>query len=143
MTNRSLFACPFAVPAPRRKEQAARVVLALGEGLVARPIEEAFRRNGWDVHLAGPEADPRRVVGNLRPLATVLATTPRGRESGWLTCKKLLMERPKLKVVLVHEDPTARDLRLAEFVGAVACVPAGATGAVVRAVMGPDLPSAN
>ena len=46
------------------------------------------------------------MIREIRPLASVLAT-PRDRESGWLTCKKLILERPNLKVILVESNPTA------------------------------------
>ena len=128
---------------PVRIDPVARVVVDLGDAAQARPIADAFRRHGWEVHVASCPLDVRQMVRDVRPLASVLAASPANRESGWLTCKKLVLERPTLKVVLVHANPTARDHRLAEFVGAAACVPIATPSAAVKAATGFELPSAN
>jgi len=123
--------------------RAASVVVALGEGAHARAIEEALRQGGWDVQVAASDIDARRLVHRLRPTAVILETDPRQGESGWLTCKKLLMDRPGLRVVLVSPDPTDRERRLAQFVGAADLVSAAAACRVVRAICGFDVPSVN
>jgi hypothetical protein len=128
---------------PVRIDPVARVVVDLGDATAARPVADAFRRHGWEVHVASCPEDVRQLVRDVRPLASVLAASPLNRESGWLTCKKLVLERPTLKVVLVEANPTARDHRLAEFVGAVACIPIASPSAAVKAATGFELPSAN
>ncbi len=124
-------------------EKSARVVLSIGNAPHARSIQDAFRQQGWEVHIAPIDADARRLVRKVRPLATVLCAEPPGRESGWLTCRKLLMEKPGHKVVLVSPNPSEVDRRLAEFVGAAALVSARMPHGVVKAAMGFELASVN
>jgi hypothetical protein len=128
---------------PVRIDPVARVVVDLGDPELTRPVADAFRRHGWEVHLPSCPEDVREIVREVRPLASVLAASPRNRESGWLTCKKLVLERPTLKVILIEANPTPRDHRLAEFVGATACVPIASPCAAVKAATGFELPSAN
>jgi len=128
---------------PVRIDPVARVVVDLGDEELARPVADAFRRHGWQVHVTSCQEDVRQMVSEVRPLVSVLAASPPNRESGWLTCKKLMLERPNLKVVLVQANPTGRDQRLAEFVGAAACVPIAAPCAAVKAAMGFEPPSPN
>ena len=111
MLKRSHFRCPATGSTlcwrPVRTNLVARVVVDLGDAALTRPVADAFRRNGWEVHVAGCADDARQMIREIRPLASVLAATPRDRESGWLTCKKLILERPNLKVILVESNPTA------------------------------------
>lgn len=123
--------------------RAASVVIALDDVTQARAIRDVFHRDGWDVHLAAGDLDTRRLVYQLRPTAAILATNPVKGESGWLTCKKLVMDRPALRVILVSPNPTDRDRRLAEFVGAAALVSASAVYRAIRAASGIDVPSVN
>jgi hypothetical protein len=120
-----------------------RVVVALGNGPHAQPIHEAFRQQGWEVHVANSACEVQRLVYEVRPRASILCTEPANRESGWLTCKKLVMAKPALRVVLVTNAPTDADRRLADFVGASACVGANSVAAVIRAATGVDVPSLN
>lgn len=126
-----------------RLPQTARVVLALGHGPQGQPIVDAFHRQGWEVFFAATEQDARRLVQELKPRAIVLCANPKHRESGWLTCKKLLLAQANLRIVLVHPSPTEADRRLADFVGAVAYLSSSAAGAIVRAAAGVDLSSVN
>ena len=123
--------------------QSARVVVALGNAPHAQPIHEAFRQQGWEVHIAKSSCDARRLVREVRPRASILCAEAPQRESGWLTCKKLVLEKPSLRVVLVTNTPTDEAKRLADFVGAAACVSAAAVAAIVRAASGIDVPSMN
>ena len=127
----------------RSLNRAARVVVALRNSPHARPIQDAFRHQGWEVHVAYGDTDARRLVRQVRPLASVLCARPANGESGWLTCKKLLMERPALRVILVAANPTPEESRLAEFVGAAAYVGTAVPTAAVRAAMGLEYRSAN
>src|SRR5262245_32137804 len=123
--------------------RAASVVIALDYLVQARAIRDAFRQDGWDFHLAAGDLDARRLVHQLRPTAAILATEPVKGESGWLTCKKLVMDRPALRVILVSPTPTDRERRLAEFVGAAALVSTSAVCRVFRAAAGFDIASVN
>jgi DNA-binding response OmpR family regulator len=114
----------------------ARVVVALTDGPEARAVQATFRRQGWEVHVPTEGADARDVVRQSRARAVVLDTAPNGQESGYLTCKKLLLERPATKVVLVGENLLEDDRRLAAFVGASALVAGSNPLGVVSAVMG-------
>jgi DNA-binding response OmpR family regulator len=93
------------------------LVLAHADSRYATDTCRSFRRIGWDVYLAqtGPEA--RRLARMLEADMVVLdAELPE--ESGWLTCTKLMQERPQMQVVLVSLKSDPRQLALAEFVGA-------------------------
>jgi DNA-binding response OmpR family regulator len=128
------------VPRPHLARPA-RVVVALNDGPQARAVLATFRRQGWEVHVPANGVDARQVARESRARAVVLDATPDGDESGYLTCKKLLLERPTTKVVLVGENVLDDDRRLAAFVGASALVGASNPLGVVSAVMGLRLPS--
>jgi DNA-binding response OmpR family regulator len=134
---------PVLLPKPPKPvlPRACRVVVALTDADHARAVQATFRRQGWEVHVPTPGADPRETMRKARARAVVLDTAPEGEESGYLTCKKLLLERPATKVVLVGQHVLENDRRLAEFVGAAALVPAANSLGVVSAVMGLRLPS--
>lgn len=123
--------------------RAARVVVALADPRHATAVGHAFRHQGWEVHVPGVGTDLRDLIRRSIVRAAVLDAQPTGVESGWLTCKKLLMERPMTKVVLVSGDPSAADRRLAAFVGATALLDASNPLGVVSAVMGLRLSSLN
>jgi len=55
----------------------------------------------------------------LSPAGVVLATDLPN-ESGWLTCAKLSVEQPAVKVLLVTARVTPENHRFANFVGAAA-----------------------
>lgn len=90
---------------------------------------------GWDVCLAADGPEARR----LRPTVVALQTAL-PMESGWLTCHKLLAERPEQKVLLVTRRLTPEKLRLSAFVGAAGLVDRnhGVAG-LVEAVFGAAL----
>ena len=92
-----------------------RVVLGGGPGFATRTVEH-LREHGWDVCGAETDADLHSLTLRKNPVAVLLpveATT----ESGYLTCAKLRLMRPKLRIILVGE-PTPRAQLLAGFVGA-------------------------
>jgi DNA-binding response OmpR family regulator len=76
-----------------------------------------LRQCGWDVFLTASGPELRRLARHLAPTVAVLDTRLAG-ESGWLTCAKLRMEQPGLKIVLVSPRPRPRTHRFARFVGA-------------------------
>jgi DNA-binding response OmpR family regulator len=81
----------------------------------------SFRRLGWDVYQAqrGPEV---RRLARMLDADLVILDVGLLEETGWLTCAKLVQERPRSRVILVTSDPSPRDQALAEFVGACAVV---------------------
>ena len=90
----------------------------VGEGLQA-----ALRINGFAPMLSACESaeavmeEARTLSPNLVILDTHLAD-----ESGWLTCDKLTREMPRLKVLLVGDQPASQCENFASFVGATVLV---------------------
>jgi DNA-binding response OmpR family regulator len=95
------------------------LVLAHSDAVYAADVCRRLRRQGWDVYQThgGPEA--RRLARMMEPELVVLDVDLEG-ETGWLTCAKLMQERPDGKVLLVCERPDGHDRHMAEFVGAAA-----------------------
>jgi DNA-binding response OmpR family regulator len=93
-----------------------RAVLG-GAALTAR-IAEQLRRFGWDVQTATTTDEAVTLALEANPTAVVLPVEAEDGESGYLTCAKLRRVRPRVKLVLVGDGPTAKDQRLAGFVGA-------------------------
>jgi DNA-binding response OmpR family regulator len=114
------------------------LVLAYADSTYAALAGRHFRRLGWEVHLttSGPEA--RCLARTLGPSVVVL-DTDLVEESGWLTCDKLIRERPRQRVVLLSPNPTEQDRRLAEFVGAEALACRGGIPALIDQVLGSAL----
>jgi hypothetical protein len=92
------------------------VVLAHGDAAFVSHAARCLRRLGWDVYQAQAGPEVRRLARMLEP-EVVLLDADLVQESGWLTCAKLMRERPGCKVVLVGE-PNPRNRELARFVGA-------------------------
>jgi DNA-binding response OmpR family regulator len=80
-----------------------------------------FRRLGWDVHRTDNGADARGLARELVPNLVILDTHLTD-ESGWLTCDKLTREMPRLKVLLLGDQPASQHENFASFVGATALV---------------------
>jgi len=80
-----------------------------------------FRRLGWDVYLArsGPEA---RRLARMLSADMVILHVDLPEESGWLTCDKLTRELPSASVILIGDDLSPRNCKLAHFVGASALI---------------------
>ena len=81
-----------------------------------------LRRLGWDVYPARSGPEVRRLARMLEPDLVVLDTDLEG-ESGWLTCAKLVQDRPGENVVLLADDDGPRNRSRAGFVGASVVVP--------------------
>jgi DNA-binding response OmpR family regulator len=97
------------------------LVLADPDPAYAAAIMRSFRRLGWDVYEAklGPEA--RRLARMLdADLVILAADLPE--ETGWLTCAKLVRERPHTRIILVDHAADPRARHMAAFVGAKALV---------------------
>jgi DNA-binding response OmpR family regulator len=96
------------------------LVLAHADAGYAADACRRFRRLGWDVYQAHAGAEVRRLAHLLEPDLVVLDANLVG-ESGWLTCAKLMRERPAGRVVLVDEGGQGSQ-DMAAFVGATAVV---------------------
>jgi DNA-binding response OmpR family regulator len=97
------------------------LIVAHGDAAYAALVCRTFRRFGWDVQqtTSGPEV--RRLARHLEPRFVILdALLPN--ESGWLTCDKLRLEFPEVRVILVAVDPGFHEANFAVFVGAAALV---------------------
>ena len=79
-------------------------------------LARGFRRLGWDVYTAQSGSEARRLARMLEADMVILhVDLPE--ESGWLTCAKMKISGPAVRVVLYGpESPRLR--RLAAFVGA-------------------------
>lgn len=118
-----------AVAQPKRR--AARVVVGGAAGFAARTAE-LFLARGVDVCTALALDDLHALAAKKNPTAVVLPVEAAG-ESGFLTCAKLRVTRPKMRVVLVGEaTPTAE--RLARFVGARFATEATAADVVLKLI---------
>jgi DNA-binding response OmpR family regulator len=94
-----------------------RLVLGYGDSSRAAQCARALRRLGWEVHQAGTAVEIRRLTLALAPDLVVLDTDLPD-ESGWLTCAKLRVDLPEMKIVLVDPQRTPQRERFAAFVGA-------------------------
>jgi DNA-binding NarL/FixJ family response regulator len=97
------------------------MVLAHGRSEYADAICRHYGRLGWETHRANSAQHARTLARQLAPAVVVLGIELPD-ESGWLTCDKLLLERPKQKVVLVADRSTPTSRRFAQFVGASALI---------------------
>ena len=121
-----------------------RIVLALHGIPTAPELATFFRSHGFDVYTARSSAEVRELARQGNTVASVLATESGRFESGWLTCKKLLLEQPSLRVVLVGHRPSAKSERVAHFLGAMAYVSTSSSlQSIARAAIGCELPSMN
>lgn len=123
--------CGLAREKDSTKRKTPRVVLAGGPGFAARAAEYLYLM-GFDVCSARSAADLHSLA--IRHLtAAVVLPIEAGGESGFLTCVKLRLSRPKLKIVLIGE-PTPRVERFARFVGAGFATEADAADAVLKLI---------
>ena len=121
---------------PENRPKPARIVLALGHAPRQRAFQELFQAHGWEVLVVSSANEARRWARKSRTIATLLLDEPHDDESGWLTCRKLLLEKPNHRVVIVGTKFKPNAERFARFVGATAYLPPGASEfAVARAVM--------
>jgi DNA-binding response OmpR family regulator len=102
---------------PRRPQ----AVIAHSDPAYVAGVARAFRRYGWAVAVAADGAEVRRLTAALSADLVVLAADLPG-ESGWLTCAKLSLGRPRPPVVLIAAEENGRDAELAAFAGAARLV---------------------
>lgn len=113
------------------KRKAPRIVLAGGPDFAVRAAEYLYLM-GLDVIAAGSAEALHSLAIRSRTAAVVLPVEAAG-ESGFLTCAKLRLTRPKLKVVLVGK-PTDHTRRFARFLGAEFSMEADAADAVLKLI---------
>ncbi len=96
--------------------------------LIAHPSAEYVRSVcrhyqglGWDTHQTETARKARVLARTVAPTVVVLAIELPD-ESGWLTCDKILLDRPRQKVVLITDYTKQANQCFAEFVGAAALV---------------------
>jgi CheY-like chemotaxis protein len=120
------------------KHHHANAVVAISPSALRRPISTALWEAGWNVDLAKSAGELRRLARIEHPHVVAMLASPAGQESGWLTCRKLTLENPNLKVILLADHPTERDRRLARFVGGVDCLPVSDVSRVIQAAGKPQ-----
>ena len=98
--------------------------LVLGGRAFSARLAALLRELGWDVQTAADAAEARRLALRHRPHAVLLAADADD-ESGFLSCAKLRLCLPRVRVVLVapEKSPAAR---------AIASKAAGSTAALSR-----------
>ena len=97
------------------------LIVAHGDSVYAAQACRTFRRLGWDVHQAASGPEVRRLTRTVEPRSMILdALLPN--ESGWLTCDKLRLECPDVRVILVAVEPGFHEANFSVFVGAAALV---------------------
>jgi hypothetical protein len=97
------------------------LIVAHRDPLHAGRIGAAFRQRGWRVRFAASGLEVRALARTLEA-PTVLLGTEQDEESGWLTCAKLLLERPLARVFLLSPVLTPGRRRFAAFLGAAGLV---------------------
>ncbi len=126
---------PTRGPSDAARRKAPRLVLGLGASPLADAVADHFRTLGWDVTYARSGAEAGWVAHRSKPAAVVLTADQLG-ESGYLTCAKVRLTRPGVRVVLVGPED-AENARRARYAGAVGYLPDTAgPAAVARAVLG-------
>jgi DNA-binding NarL/FixJ family response regulator len=94
-----------------------RLVLACADSAQAASWARQCRRQGWEVHQTHSGRGARQLAATIEP-AVVVLDTDLGDESGWLTAAKLLLERPRQKILLAGAEHTDFREQLALFLGA-------------------------
>ena len=97
------------------------VIVAHADAAYAAQACRAFRQLGLDVRQAESGPELRRLVRIHEPRFIVLDTLLPN-ESGWLTCDKVRLEFPEVRVVLVAVEPGFHEANFAVFVGAAGLV---------------------
>lgn len=124
---------------PELERPSARVVLAMRERPEASILQHYLQEEGWEVYVARTPCEARRLVRKVTPAVSILSAEYPRQESGWLTARKMLMEDPDLRVMLVGTNSSPRAERFAAFVGASGYFSVAEPLKVARAVFGEDL----
>ncbi len=97
------------------------VIIAHSDPVYAVGAARAFRRHGWVPLLAADGPQARQLAAECPGSLVVLEADLPG-ESGWLTCAKLSLARPRYRIVLVAANQDECDDSFAEFAGAARLV---------------------
>ena len=116
--------CLFASRKDAARRYARRMVLCLGDLPQSAVMERFFQERGWKVLMAASGQDVRQLVKKCEVSVVVIAEEQKELESGWLTCWKLLNEKPETDVIIVGNRAIEQGARFAHFVGARAYVAA-------------------
>lgn len=107
-----------------RPQRAARVALK-GQALVCLDptlpvpaVKDALAGAGWQVFCAKGGGELRALAMEMEQATILLSDRLLGRESVWLTARKILMAHPHMRVVIVGQRPSAKAERMAHFIGA-------------------------
>src|SRR5260370_22912346 len=95
------------------------LILAHPDPTYTATVARSFRRLSWSVQTAQTADEARRLARDHAADLIVLAADLAG-ESGWLACEKLRTELPRVKVVLVAEEPAAYLESFPRFTGSTA-----------------------
>ena len=103
------------------QNQVPRVVIGHRDPSYAALLGTQLAGVGWESIAVESAAKARLLARSARTVALLLDVDLQD-ESGWLTCDKVLRERPELCVVLMSKDTRPENRRFATFVGARALV---------------------
>jgi len=111
-----------------------RMVVCLGALPNAPVIERYFQERGWKVQAAMSGTEARLLVRqSIEPV--VLLAEETSEESGWLTCWKVLSDRPDSQVCVIGPRPAEEGARLAQLVKAAAYIPQSESAAGIALVL--------
>jgi DNA-binding response OmpR family regulator len=117
-----------------------RLVLAFADSASAAQRARQCRRQGWEVHQTRSGWEARRLAAAIEP-AVVVLDAGLADESGWLTAAKLLLERPRQKILLAGVERTTCQEQFAHFLGAVGFVAHEETAAALEDLAGVLVPA--
>jgi DNA-binding response OmpR family regulator len=117
-----------------------RLVLALADSAQAALCARQCRRQGWEVHKTHCGEEARRRAAVIEPAVIVLDAELPG-ESGWLTAAKVLLERPRQKILLVAAERTAFGDECARLIGAAGFVHHEDTATALEELFGVLVPA--
>ena len=132
ITNRK--PAPGGIRADETSCRPGRMVLCLGSLPHAAVIERYFQERGWRVLAANSGAEVRLLIRKYSE-TVVLLTEESAEESGWVTCWKVLSDRPKTQVCVIGPAPCGRRARLAELVKATAYIPETESAAGIAQIL--------
>jgi DNA-binding NarL/FixJ family response regulator len=97
------------------------LVLALHNPVASALASQDLRSQGWNVVTTSSGQELRCLADHFHAELVILDTELAG-DSGWLTCAKLLLERPGTRVILVANHQGDFNPEFARFVGAAGIV---------------------
>src|SRR5262245_59266300 len=80
-------------------ENRPRLLLVYADSAYASLAGRYFRRLGWEVRMVADGAEARRQFEDFQPTFVVIDTDLPD-ESGWLTCAKIMLDRPCARIII-------------------------------------------